>query len=1052
MRTRRAPLPWAVVLALTIAGANAHGTPAQNEETGSAPVFPVRSEAVTVDVVVLDSQGNPVKGLTREDFVVKEDGSPQALVAFREVIPGSAPSAAEAQPSAVATNADARPESGRVFLVVFDDLHLTATTAHRAQDALNTFLDSGVRPGDQVLMVATSRAVRRGGRIPEGLAGLHAWVDERAGLRMPDDPRTRMSAWEAYRVAVLHDDVLTSEIARRWREVGRVADHMDTVAMAARGGKTIDGTLADLGVGSRGQDSESTLVRAEAAAVSGKATVQARDVLAVVRDALDSLAVVQGRKTVLFVSEGFFRDPNEPLYGALADVARRANAVVDFLDARELTGMPDVASIEMERLTDPKDHAVYRREIHEAEGTESVSLETGGFVLRGRLEQGFARAARESEAYYLLGYEPSWTRADGRFHKIEVVVDRPGATVRARRGYNATGAAPSGGGVHADVRRALESPLEAAGIPLRLASYVLGPTREGHSLVVLAGSAGGAQLSWKEEDDRFKGALETTFRVTPAAGGEPIDRDRHLDLRMGPREHDAAVAEGLPFVGDFDLAPGRYVAHLVVRDEGSGRLGSVFQDFEVPRSDFRFAAPILTDVVQKSAAGPPTPIPLARRTFDPGKPLYCSVQLLGAEPGGDPTSVTLEVAVFRPDGSALARSPKQPFPSGPEGERRRLLALSLDRATPGPYTLVLEARDDRTGAHAEQRESFTVAGAVAAALPAASSYHDLIEAYRKGEGAAAVAGLRALDPARAKDEARSLVRRGTCKGLCARAAVLLHTDAAVADAAQGGDVDVQLGVAREWADSLSQDPEYDVSAGARAWRRDWLLAAGALLEGRSRFTEAARLFDEADRVPPQGGRESGRVLLAQGTVVEVLSLLPDLVPQDAVAGPEMLQELVKRSDQGRGEARALDLYERALERDPSLLEARLRRGRIEMRLDREKDAATNLEAVRSQAAEPYLRALASFFLGTLAEKQGRISEAVESYRAALAADPRFQTASVARAEALRRQGRSAAARKAIVDGLSFPPTQDDDPWIGYHLGLAWRRDADLAALREGLAP
>jgi VWFA-related protein len=1010
-----------------------------------AAVFPARSEAVTVDVVVLDAQGRPVKGLTREDFIVREDGSPRTLVAFQEVVPGAVETEAAGEATAVdtvATNDDARPDRGRMFLVLFDDVHLTPLEARRAQDALNRFLDSAVHAGDHVTVQATSGGTRRSARLPEGLPALHAWVAARKGLRVPDDPRGRISNWEAHRVVVLNDEKLATEIARRLREVGLIADHMDTAA--SRGGVG-GGTLRDFQLGDKDKDSEVTLVRAQAAAIYTQSTAHARAALGSLRDALDALSVAEGRKTVLFVSAGFFHDPAEPLFATVADAARRANAAVDFLDARELTGLADNTSIEMERVTDPRDHAVYQRDLHDAEGTESVALETGGLVLRGRLEDALDRAARESEAYYLIGYEPTWTRADGSFHKIDVEVPRPGVTVRARRGYHATAPSSTAGGIHPDVRRALESPLEATAIPLRLASYVLGPSEGGKALVVLAGTADGGYVTWTPKDGRFTGGLETDFRVTPVAGGEPRDRERRIALNVAGEEHAAALAEGLPLLGDFDLAPGRYLARLVVRDEGSGRLGSVFHEIEVPGSGFRLSTTVLTDTVRADAAGQATPIPLARRTFDSGKKLYCSFQVLGAtpDPGSGAPRVTFEVAVFRSDGTALARSPSQPLSPGPGGALGRTLAVSLEHAAPGEYDFVLRARDERTGEVAQQRERFRVAGTVtASAAPALPAYPDLVAAYRRGETTTAVSGLAALGPERAREEARRVRRQPGCDVRCLEAAALLHTDAAAAARATG-ETDLQLATARELLEALPDGPE------RRSWQKDWLLAAGYLLEGESRLPEARRFFDDAARL----SADDPQVLLAQGTVAEVLSLLPGLQPATREAPPvgsPMLPELVERGQRDRYETQALDLYERALRRDDGLLEARLRRGRIRALRGQAQEAAADLETVARRATEPYLQSLAWLYLGDLEERAGRTTDAVERYRAALAARPGFQTAGVALAEALQRLGRVRAAERAIAEGLSGAAADPEDPWVGYHLGLAWRRGAALEALRRRL--
>src|SRR6186713_2126883 len=90
----------------------AGGAPAQPP----SPTFPSRIELIKVDVVVVDKKGQPVPGLTRDDFVVEEDGRPQTIVSFEAVRLEAEP--AEAAPTAhvVATNEAAeKGRPGRAF-------------------------------------------------------------------------------------------------------------------------------------------------------------------------------------------------------------------------------------------------------------------------------------------------------------------------------------------------------------------------------------------------------------------------------------------------------------------------------------------------------------------------------------------------------------------------------------------------------------------------------------------------------------------------------------------------------------------------------------------------------------------------------------------------------------------------------------------------------------------------------------------------------------------------------------------------------------------------
>jgi Ca-activated chloride channel family protein len=74
-----------------------------------------------------------------------------------------------------------------------------------------------------------------------------------------------------------------------------------------------------------------------------------------------------------------------------------------------------------------------------------ISDETGGgyfeLVKSAELAPTFTRVAQELRSQYLIGFAP--TALDGKVHKLEVKVTRPGMTVRARRSYLAAPDKPS---------------------------------------------------------------------------------------------------------------------------------------------------------------------------------------------------------------------------------------------------------------------------------------------------------------------------------------------------------------------------------------------------------------------------------------------------------------------------------------------------------------------------------------------------------------------------------------------------------------------------------
>lgn len=83
-------------------------------------------------------------------------------------------------------------------------------------------------------------------------------------------------------------------------------------------------------------------------------------------------------------------------------------------------------------------------------GLRRLSDETGGgfFILKlnekDQLGSTFTRVAQELHAQYVLGFTPQ--ALDGKVHKLEVKVKKPGMTPRARKSYVAAPATPPEGG------------------------------------------------------------------------------------------------------------------------------------------------------------------------------------------------------------------------------------------------------------------------------------------------------------------------------------------------------------------------------------------------------------------------------------------------------------------------------------------------------------------------------------------------------------------------------------------------------------------------------
>jgi VWFA-related protein len=86
----------------------------------NVPTLHVTTREAIVDVLVTDAKGQTVRGLTRSDFTVEEDGKPQPIRGFYEYDKSTPPAPARSLPPNTYTNARALPASGPVQILYFD--------------------------------------------------------------------------------------------------------------------------------------------------------------------------------------------------------------------------------------------------------------------------------------------------------------------------------------------------------------------------------------------------------------------------------------------------------------------------------------------------------------------------------------------------------------------------------------------------------------------------------------------------------------------------------------------------------------------------------------------------------------------------------------------------------------------------------------------------------------------------------------------------------------------------------------------------------------------
>jgi len=227
---------------------------------------------------------------------------------------------------------------------------------------------------------------------------------------------------------------------------------------------------------------------------------------------------------------------------------------------------------------------------------KEIASQTGGqaFVNTNDIARAMRAAADDSQASYELGFYLHDMRWNNQYHALKVKVSRPGVHLRYRQGYIATKEAPKTAKtgdqdkVDSQFNQALFSPLDSPGVGLRVTlekvthlsdtRRVLGtekvvPYHKDRALLGINVDAHDIKLQGGSDGSSVQLAL---VLAQTGADGNVLDAARYdMKMRVEASGVQRFLAGGLRIEKWVDLVQGVTSLELVVRDPGSGVLGSV---------------------------------------------------------------------------------------------------------------------------------------------------------------------------------------------------------------------------------------------------------------------------------------------------------------------------------------------------------------------------------------------------------------------------------------------------------------------------------------------
>jgi len=538
-----------------------------NSLPGSVPIqtadqegkIEFRSETILVQVpiVITDKSGNHVHGLTKDDVHVFENGKEQNVSTFEEIVSTNTKfPAVAAKPGEFSNLTLSEQQPRTVTVIALDTVNTPFLDQTYGRRELVKYLAESLDSGQVLaLMIITSHGVE----IVQGLTG---------------DP---------------------AQLLQMLKKVSGEFPAMQGVGIDAQADAAV-GDISGISMATTGTDPTAAMSSFVQHGDSMYAQFQQANAIETTMNAFLgiawSLSGVPGRKSLIWATGGFPFTISSPaavpggylstLYERTMGALTAAQISVYPVDVR---GLVNTSPIGNATSSGVRSGQALMRQLNNRAWLQQSSIDslnefadmTGGkaFYNTNDLASCFKRAADDASSYYLAGYYLDLHNDHAGWRQLKVKVDKKDTEVRARKGFFVTNAT-----IHAELTRnsdlsyAMSSPIEGTGVPITMQWAGLTASGDKKRAVFLA------QLPAKGLAFDPAGQNKLNFDIAAVAFGEKDGKEaaRSTMNFAKPVPDDKLAgfrAEGVKYRGSLDLVPGKYVVRVVVRDNVTGKIGSV---------------------------------------------------------------------------------------------------------------------------------------------------------------------------------------------------------------------------------------------------------------------------------------------------------------------------------------------------------------------------------------------------------------------------------------------------------------------------------------------
>ena len=527
-------------------------TPPQHvtgQENGKQIEFKSQTTLVRVPVIVTDASGGHLHQLAKGDFKVLEDGKAQTIASCEEILPDNNVQPGPSPASNTFTNMTSDvSKASSVVVLLLDKVNTPFLSQADGRRQLIKYLADHLNSSQPMALMAVTG---------KGLRVLSPFGT---------DPKVLLAALKKVGGEVAAKDQVSQEAQM----------------MVADGEQPI--SLMPIGMG----EAPDQIIRSFTLAEDSlrAAVTQQRAIETTLRAFLEmswALSGIPGRKSVIWVTgsfpfylESYTSVPGDPtlrvLYERMLKSFADAQISVYPVDARGLLSDSTYAGDNAGSIFSPADTSQFDQS--SLDSLKVFAKMTGGvaYYQTNDLAGAVDRAVQDSSSYYLLTYYLDRHNNKPGWRQLQVQTSRKDAKVRARAGFLVTSLSVNPDLTHkADVDFALASPFESTGV--RITEHWLGTSASGDKKKVgFVVRVPAEDLIEESDKNRFDVEFLAQAESKGVAAGSV---GQTIKGAAAPENLAKLKADGVLYHNSLDLAPGQYQVRFVVRDNLSGRIGSV---------------------------------------------------------------------------------------------------------------------------------------------------------------------------------------------------------------------------------------------------------------------------------------------------------------------------------------------------------------------------------------------------------------------------------------------------------------------------------------------